>query len=306
MAERVLVVGEALVDIVHRQDGSADEHAGGSPLNVAIGLARLGHQVEFASRFGRDRHGEMIRNHLSGEPLLRLTAGTDEAERTSTACATLDATGAATYEFDLIWDVAAALDHEPVGHLHTGSIGATLMPGALAVYQRAQEVRATGTISYDPNARPTVMGTPDQARTLIEPLLAISDLVKASDEDLAWLYPDSTAEQVLGGWIEQGVGLAVLTMGGEGSFAMAADGTSARTPAQHADVIDTVGAGDSFMSGLVSGLLDLSLLGGPTARARLRAASVADVRPALDRAARCAAMTVSRAGANPPTRAEIA
>lgn len=305
MAERVLVVGEALVDIVHRRDGSVDEHAGGSPLNVAIGLARLGHEVQFASRFGRDRYGEIIRAHLARESLLSLTPGTDQAEHTSTARATLDVRGAATYEFDLVWDVAAALDHAPVGHLHTGSIGATVYPGALAVYQRAKEVRETGTISYDPNARPTLMGTPEQALGLIEPFVALSDVVKASDEDLLWLYPDQRPEDVMARWIDQGVCLAVLTLGGLGALAMTADGRSERMPAEGASVIDTVGAGDSFMSGLISGLIDLQLVGDVNARDRLRAASLEAVRPALDRAARCAAITVSRAGANPPTRAEL-
>ncbi len=177
MGERILVVGEALMDVVHRQDGSVAEFAGGSPLNVAIGLARLGHEVQFASRFGRDRRGEMLRAHLAGEPLLTITAGTDLAEYTSTAKATLDPRGAATYEFDLMWDVAAALDQAPVGHLHTGSIGAAVPPGAQAVYQRAREIEPTGTISYDPNARPALMGTAQEALELVSSFVGLSDVV---------------------------------------------------------------------------------------------------------------------------------
>ena len=121
MTERILVVGEALVDVVHRMDGSIDEHPGGSPLNVAIGLARLGHPVEFASRFGPDRHGELIRAHLAAAPHLTLSTGTDQARRTSTARATLDQRGAASYEFDLVWDVEPALDARPVG-IDTGEL----------------------------------------------------------------------------------------------------------------------------------------------------------------------------------------
>lgn len=305
MTKRVLIVGEALVDIVRGMEGSVAEHPGGSPLNVAIGLARLGHEVQFASRFGPDRHGELIRAHLSREPLLTLTRGTDEAEYTSTARAILDADGVATYEFDMVWDVAAALDHDPVGHLHTGSIGATLDPGGRAVYQLAREVRQTGTISYDPNARPSLMGTPERALASIEPFVALADVVKASDEDLRWLYPDHRPEDVLARWVEGGVCLAVLTLGGLGAVAMTGEGRPQRMPAEDATVVDTVGAGDSFMSGLLSGLLDLGMLGDAQARRRLCAASLDDVRPALDRAARCAAVTVSRAGANPPTRAEL-
>lgn len=130
MTHRTLVVGEALVNVVHRIDGGVEEYPGGSPLNVAIGLARLGHPVHFAARFGDDVHGHMIRKHLEREPNLTLTRGTASAPSTSTAVATLDESGAATYEFDLTWDVASALDEEPTGHLHTGSIAATLAPGA--------------------------------------------------------------------------------------------------------------------------------------------------------------------------------
>ncbi|GMA18362.1 PfkB family carbohydrate kinase [Arsenicicoccus piscis] len=160
MTSRTLVVGEALVDIVHRHNGRVDEHPGGSPANVAIGLARLGHQVDFAAHFGQDRYGQLVHNHLVREPNLHLTPGTDQADRTPTAKALIDAFGAATYEFDLAWDVAEALDDEPVGHLHTGSIAATLEPGGSAVVAAAKRARETGTVSYDPNARPTIMGSP--------------------------------------------------------------------------------------------------------------------------------------------------
>ncbi len=305
MTRRTLVVGEALVDVVHRTDGSADEHPGGSPLNVAIGLARLGHEVRFAARFGRDRHGDMIRAHLAKEPLIEVTPGTDGAAYTSTAVATLDATGAATYEFDLVWDVADALDDTPVGHLHTGSIGAILAPGADAVYRHVELVRSTGTISYDPNARPTLMGTPEAVLGRIEALVALSDVVKASDEDLAWLYPGQAPEAVLSRWTSQGPPLVVLTRGGAGALAMTGDGATLALAATQASVVDTVGAGDSFMAGLISGLLDSGFLGDAAARERLRAATLEQLTPALQRAAACAGITVSRAGANPPTRAEL-
>ena len=112
-------------------------------------------------------------------------------------------------------------------------------------------------------------------------------------------------EEVLAQWIGQGVALAVLTLGGDGALAMTSDRRWQRQPATPATVVDTVGAGDSFMSGLISGLLDAGLLGDVAARDRLRGADLVGVAAALDRAARCAAITVSRAGANPPTRAEL-
>lgn len=304
--ERVLVVGEALVDIVHRPGGQIDEHPGGSPLNVAIGLARLGHEVDYAARFARDHHGRLIADHLAREGSLRVVPGADDAARTSTARAFLDDAGVATYEFDLHWDVGEVLDDAPVGHLHTGSIAATLLPGAQDVLAAARRTRLTGTVSYDPNARPSIMGSPDGVRGSIEELIGLSDVVKASEEDVAWLYPGRRLEAVLDEWAQAGPRLCVVTRGGQGCVALlAATGETAVMPAAEADVVDTVGAGDSFMSGLLSGLLDAGLLGGLEARDRLASARLADIRPALDRADACAAITVSRAGANPPTRAEL-
>lgn len=304
-ADRVLVVGEALVDIVHRPGGLVDEHPGGSPLNVAIGLARLGHDVDYAARFARDSHGALIRDHLSREPLLHVVPGADEAARTSTAKAIIDDSGAATYEFDLVWDVGAVLDDAPVGHLHTGSIAATLPPGADDVLAAARRTRAGGTVSYDPNARPSIMGSPEAVRGRMEEIVALSDVVKASDEDLAWLYPGRTLEATLDDWGRRGPRVLILTRGGEGSVLRLSTGEATTVPASPSQVVDTVGAGDSFMSGLISGLLDAGLLGGAQARDRLAAAGLDDIVPALARASACAAITVSRAGANPPTRAEI-
>lgn len=306
MTDRLLVVGESLVDIVHRQGGAVDEHPGGSPANVAIGLARLGHPVDFATQFGRDAHGEMVRAHLVQERLLTLTNGSDQAESTSTAKATLDAAGGATYDFELLWDVAGALDEDAVGHLHTGSIAATLEPGGSAVVDAALRARATGTVSYDPNARPTIMGTPEEVRQRIEQLVGLSDVVKASDEDVDWLYPGATPEQIMELWGRLGPELVVLTRGGAGALVLIPrTGERLVAEATRTTVVDTVGAGDSFMSGLISGLLDAGLLGSVEARERLRTASLPDVRPAIERAVACGAITVSRAGANPPTRAEL-
>lgn len=306
MTDRILVVGEALVDIVHRRDGSIDEHPGGSPLNVAIGIARLGHEVAYATRFADDEYGAMIRAHLDKEADLTLTPGSDAAASTSTAKAILDESGAATYEFDIQWDVADALDDAPVGHLHTGSIAATLAPGAQAVLAAAERAQQTGTVSYDPNARPTLMGDAVTTRKQVEAVIAVSDVVKSSDEDITWLYDGADIEEVMERWAELGAALVVVTRGAKGAKVLvAATDERGTVDAVKATVVDTVGAGDSFMSGLISGLLDLGLLGGSAERDALRRASLADVRPAIDRATACGNITVSRAGANPPTRAEL-
>lgn len=308
----VLVVGEALIDVVLRADGSVVEHVGGSPANVAVGLSRLGHPVSLATHLGDDEHGRMIAEHVSRERVALVGAPT--AARTPTATATLDASGAATYEFDLAWELATGVQLDAVGHLHTGSIGATMEPGASAVLTTAQQARSRATLSYDPNVRPTLMGAAHDVRAKVEQLIGLADVVKASDEDVAWLYAGAPVAEVLRLWGRLGPSVVVVTRGAAGAVVgLPGTGEVASVAAPSARVVDTVGAGDSFMAGLLSGLLDAGLLGpvdgdGPDAggaRQRLRGSALPDVRPAVQRALAAAAVTVSRAGANPPTRAEL-
>lgn len=298
----VLVIGEALIDIVIPYSGETVEHVGGSPANVAIGLARLGHPTALATHIGLDARGKRIAGLLADEQVA-LTAGSDRASRTPTAAARLDANGAASYEFDLEWRLDPDLEVD-AGHVHTGSIAATLPPGGEAVVAVLARARRSATISYDPNARPSIVGLADQVRGAMESLVAASDVVKASDEDIAWLYPGKPLAEVLQAWADLGPRVCAVTRGGSGASVLV-QGEIHDLPAPSTAVVDTVGAGDSFMSGLLSGLLDAGLLGGASARERLAVAGWAEIEPAVRRALTCAAITVSRAGANPPTRAEL-
>jgi fructokinase len=303
---RTLVVGESLIDIVHRAEGSDQEHVGGSPANVAVGLARLGHNVTLATMIGEDERGARIADLLDSEGVA-LTEGSVGVRPTSVATSTLDAAGAAAYTFDLAWELSEDQPLDGLEHVHTGSIAATLEPGASAVLSTLQNARPGATISYDPNARPSLMGDPHEVRAKMEQLIGLSDVVKASDEDIAWLYDGAPLSDILRLWGLLGPALVVVTRSDKGAvvgLSITGELTSVDAPA--VDVVDTVGAGDSFMAGLVSGLLDAGLLGGTQARERLRSASLADVRPAVDRALACAAITVSRSGANPPHLAELA
>lgn len=300
----VLIVGEALVDIVQRPDGSVQRHPGGSPANVALGLARLGHPVRFATRIGADDDGTSVREHLEADGV-HLADGAVVSGPTSTATAVLDEQGAATYVFDLVWDLPT-VDSADAGHVHTGSIAANLAPGRARVRELFEAARATCTTSYDPNLRPKIIQGPDDERPGVEQLVAMSDVVKSSDEDLAWLYPGEPVEDVALRWAGSGPALMVLTKGADGATAWLAreQGTVTARP-QPVQVVDTVGAGDAFMAGLLSALLDLRLLGGPTERMALRQVSTTDVHTALDRAIRTSSITCGRAGADPPTRAEL-
>ena len=302
---QVLVVGETLVDIVHSPDGMVSEHVGGSPANVAMGLARLGHDTVLATSLGDDPHGTRCRGHVAdrGVAIENLDAGNHP---TSTAIATLDDSGAAEYDFDLHWDLRAVDRLERFAHVHTGSIAATLTPGASVVADTLREARTHATISYDPNARPTIMGDADGVRSHMERLIALSDVVKASEDDVEWLYAGQSLPDVMAAWGRLGPGLVVVTRGGDGvTYRVTSSGEVAAAPARVDRVTDTVGAGDSFMAGLVSGLLDAGLLGGAEARTRLAEAGLADVAGAIDRAMSSSAVTVVHAGAYAPTRDEL-
>ena len=185
------VIGEGLVDVVQRSSG-VQAHVGGSPLNVAVGLARLDHPVQFIGRYGRDAYGEALAAHLKSSSVLLPLAPDDLP--TSVAAALIDDAGAATYTFDLAWElpgVAARLPFLLQGTtlLHTGSIATMLAPGAAEVLAAVERAHPSATISFDPNCRPSIIPDVDYARGQAEKFVALADVVKASDEDLEWLYP---------------------------------------------------------------------------------------------------------------------
>jgi len=298
----VLVVGEALVDIVRYADGSVHKHAGGSPANVAVALARLGHAVDLATSLGDDRLGTVLRRHFA-DAGVSLVGESSPSVRTSSALASLDETGAASYTFDLVWDLAPfEVDPAPV-LVHTGSLGAVLLPGAETVASTLARLRSTATVSYDLNARPAATGVDAALLTRIERLVGLSDVVKASDEDLLALYPDRPVEAAAEHLLALGAGAVVVTWGARGAVCHTAAGV-VEAPARRAKVADTIGAGDSFCAALLHGLLEHGLAGADH-RAELAALSPDGWLSVLDQANRAAAITVSRPGADPPTRSEL-
>lgn len=306
MTSPTLVIGESLVDVVRGPGGTTSEHVGGSPLNVAVGLARLGHPVSLATHFGRDRQGAMIGAYLS-DAEVALVPGSDCAEETSVATATIDADGQAKYTFEIDWRVPEL--PQRTGHLHTGSIGALMAPGGVDVLAAMGHGRRVGTVSYDPNVRPGLLTDPESARDEIERRVAVSDVVKGSAEDLEWLADrsldrDDIAEW-LSSWCALGPALAVCTLGEHGAIAVLPSGRRLDLPGREVEVADTVGAGDSFMSGMLSALLDAGLLGGPDSRSRLHKARGKALAPAIQRGLDASAVTVARDGAHAPSRADL-
>ncbi|WEH32115.1 carbohydrate kinase [Streptomyces sp. AM 4-1-1] len=298
----LLVIGECVADIV-RLPGTADRvHPGGSPANVAYGLARLGRTVTLLTQLGPDGHGALIRRHL-------VSAGVDvrtdrSAAATPSALVTLDDAGGAAYTFDVTWTLAATPPPRPPHHVHTGSIAAVAEPGATTVRAAIESLRATATVSYDPNVRPDLMGDHARAVRHAERCVALSDLVKASDEDLAWLYPGRPPQRVAEDWIATGgPGLVLVTRGAAGALAVTAQGGTA-IAAPPTAVVDTVGAGDAFMSGALHALAARGLLG-PAGRDGLRAPDAGTRADVLRHAVAAAAVTVGRAGASPPDPAEL-
>lgn len=305
---RALVIGEALVDVVRDPTGAElGRHPGGSPANVAIGLARLGNRAELLSWFGNDHDGGLVADHLR-ESDVTVVPGSDGAERTSTATANLDASGVASYDFDLdpqvpSVDLDAIAGHEGFDVVHTGSIAAVLSPGAAVVEALLSRTRHRATISYDPNARPALMGDAEVALAKVLAYVSVSDVIKVSDEDLAWLRPGVDPLDIAGSWLMRGAGLVVVTRGEGGADAVTASG-HVHVDSPPTDVVDTVGAGDSFMSGLLDALGSAGLLGA-SRREALRSVDEATVRSVLGHAARIASITCSRAGANPPWAREL-
>ncbi|MDY6055984.1 carbohydrate kinase [Micrococcus sp.] len=312
MVEYFGVIGEALVDVVLSDTATPRAHVGGSPLNVAVGLSRLERPVRFAGRYGQDDYGRMIDAHLHDNGVRSVLE--PDTTATSVATARLDPTGAASYEFELDWtlprvaDLQDRLSPDAGGgrllHVHAGSIATMLAPGDAAVMGLLEALQPSTTISYDPNVRPSIVPDRAFARARAEESVRLSDVVHASDEDVAWLYPDRPLLESLRAWQQAGPALVVMTRGAEDIVAVTAEHEVQR-PIVPVDVADTVGAGDSFTAALLAALDDRRLLGAEN-RSRLHTMDLQDIQSVLIYSSRASAITSSRQGANPPTRAELA
>lgn len=305
------VIGEALIDLAApAADGSCIARPGGSPANVAIGLARLGQLTTFGGRLSADPFGTVLRRHLerSGVDLLHVVQAADP----STIALVELSGGQARYQFsargaDFQWS-AGELAFLPAGAraVHFGSLASWLPPGDAAIAGAISRLRrdgAVGLISYDPNVRPALQPDAASARQQIEQSVSLAHVVKASSEDLRWLYgPEAAAADIARSWLDLGAELVVVTTGAEGAAAWTRNGPPVSRPPFPATLADTVGAGDAFMSGLLDALArrELLALGGRTALAD--PTTLAGI---LDDASLIAGITCSRPGANPPRRDEV-
>jgi fructokinase len=304
----ILISGEALIDLIPdpAADGRYDAVLGGSPFNVAIGLGRLGAPVGFISRLSTDPNGDALAAALANDHVdLRHVARTADpttlafvmrgtAQTGSRYSFYIDATAYdGPWPFPAQWPAAA-------NHLHIGSFAAVEARHARAVEAALEGLQGRGTVSFDPNIRPLV--TPDRLSILetVESRVKHSTLVKASEEDLEWLYPGRGVEETLAAWAQMGPRFTIATLGGEGAIAYLRR-ERLRVPPRKVEVVDTVGAGDSFMSGLLSIMNRDGGLGAaaPTPTTQTLGAWLAF-------AAKTSAITCTRKGSNPPTLAEVA
>lgn len=302
-AHGFVVVGESLVDIVVTPSGDTSEAVGGSPMNVAVGLARLDVPALLVTQIGDDPRGREIADHVRSSGVELAESSVVPGFSTSTATARLDHEHKATYAFDLVWSLERQVLPERDG-LHVGSLGASLGPGRCAVLDLVRQAAERDMfVSYDPNVRPAFVTDTDAAWRDLTEMAALSTLVKASDEDLQTLQPDHAipvlaAELLAGDRTE----LVIITRGGGGSWVFG-PGVDVEVAAPRITVQDTVGAGDSFMAATLAILSDWELpSAGPGALARL---DEARVRQLLAGAMAAAAITCARRGANPPTRREL-
>ncbi|HYA50587.1 MAG TPA: PfkB family carbohydrate kinase [Streptosporangiaceae bacterium] len=303
----ITVVGESLVDVVARQGhGELTVHPGGSPANVAVALSRLGQRTALVTQIGADDHGALIRTHLERNGVGVILAG-PPGRPTSRALARLDARGAASYEFELSWDVRGLRLAEGSAAVHIGSLGVMLAPGGEQVLRLAESACRGGgvVVSYDPNARPSV--TPDrrEVAAIADRAAASAHIVKMSDEDLAFLFPGVTPAQLAARLLAGGrpTQLLVITMGRDGATVVTRSSRFA-VPAVPVVVVDTVGAGDTFTAALLAGLAEAGQLS-PEALAGRVAGEPGLLRDVVGQALAAAALTCTRPGADPPTAGQL-
>ena len=300
----IVVCGEALIDVIRRNDGTERAVPGGSPVNTARALGRLGVPAAFLGRLSSDSFGRQIIEQLlaDGVDVSLTPVGAEPATR---AIAEVDAHGVARYRFEVDGTSAPNLTPEmlPVelGHdviaISTGSLGLILEPMASTLVGLIARQGASRFVMLDPNVR---LGLGDEAvyhRRLLS-LINRCTVVKASDGDLAWLYPQGDCEDAAREILAQGVSLVAVTLGEHGAFG-AHRGLTVHVDAPPVEVIDTIGAGDAFSAGLLAWLHDHDLL-----RPELEL-DEDRLRAALSHACLVASLTCARAGADPPWKREV-
>jgi len=297
MSESIWVAGEVLIDLIPR-GGERVAIVGGGPANTAKALARLGFDSYFIDGLSTDKYGDQARAELLADGV-KLDYTFTSNSPTCLASVTLDENGSASYEF-LIDGTATFEFNEswlpdpthPPAVLHVGTLATIVEPGATNLFNWAKKVKAP--LVFDPNIRSSVVNDRTRYQQIVEKWATISSVIKMSDDDLSWLYPEMDFRSAAENFINEKTQLVVITKGASGLTGFTEDG-EVSVPGVKVEVVDTVGAGDTVGAILVEAIVKYGIdnLVGTT------------LESALKRAAAAAAITCSRAGANPPTLKEL-
>jgi fructokinase len=300
LSDQVWVVGEVLIDLIPDRDKHLSV-VGGGPANTAKSLSNLGVKTYFIDGISTDKYGQMAKAELLAANVL-LDYVQYSNKPTCTAKVTLSKSGSASYEFviedTVTFDFSNVWLPDPQSLkpslLHIGTLATVIEPGASVLFEWVQSVAHIAPIVFDPNIRPAVLGDRVEYVKKVEKWVAISSVVKVSDEDLNWLYPGKAIDEIVSKWIETGVQLVVVTLGDKGITAYRKS-EQISVDAVKVFVADTVGAGDTVGAVLVEAIVNngLDKLTGEV------------LKTMLNRAVKAAAITVSRTGSNPPSKEEI-
>lgn len=300
----VLVAGEALFDLWMGAGDEVHGRPGGGPFNTARTLGRLERPVAYLGRLSSDRFGRTLERMLADDGV-RLDAIVPTDDPTTLALADIDEAGAARYSFydrgtaapGLTEDAALGAVPDGVGILHVGTLGLALEPVAAAVEAVVERVAPAALVMVDPNVRPWVIADASVFRARMARVLGRADIVKVSEEDLAWLAPGAAPDEAARGLLDAGPAVVLLTRGGDGASVLTRAG-SQDVPSPATDVVDTIGAGDAFGGGFLAWWSARGL-------GRDELADTAQVARATRFATLVAARTCERPGADPPRLAEL-
>jgi fructokinase len=299
----VWVCGEALIDLIPVEPGSEQRNAipGGGPANTAHALARLGIPTEFIGGLSDDEYGRRMRAEFIADGV-GLTFTPEHKLPTCLAIVSIALDGGATYEFKIDGTATFAFEAETLPDLnkfipdaiYIGTLATIIEPGAKILKDWIEKSKDYAPIIYDPNIRSAVISDRDKYQEVVKNWVALSNVIKASEDDLTWLYPDMEPLVIARTWVEEGVKLVVITKGEDGIIGVSMN-QEIVIPGVKVQVIDTVGAGDTVGAVLVEAIVEFGL-------DKLTNGLLSHT---LHRAALAAAITCSRAGANPPTKAEL-
>jgi fructokinase len=297
---QVWVAGEVLIDLIP-EGADREPVVGGGPANTAKALAKLGIDTHFIDGISSDQYGQMTKKDLITAGL-KLDYVKYSDKPTCLAIVSLSESGSASYEF--VIENTATFDFtsewlpnpqtDRPSLLHIGTLAAVIEPGASALFEWAQSVAKVAPIVFDPNIRPAVISDRKQYLAQVERWVAISSAVKVSDEDIKWLYPNIEIEKIVNDWLTKSPSLIVVTYGDKGLTGHRKN-ERVIVEAVKVKVVDTVGAGDTVGAILVEAIV----------KDGLDSLTGSKLETMLKRAAKAAAITVSRVGANPPTSEEL-